>query len=79
MTVQELIEILQGVEDKEREVVVSMDEEGNGFRPVHQIDANSLFDPTENEVGIETLTPELREQGYCEEDLGCGTPCIVIW
>jgi hypothetical protein len=31
------------------------------------------------EVGIKELTPDLREQGYTEEDLGHGEDCVVLW
>lgn len=37
MTVQEFIDLLQEVDDKEREVVVQRDSEGNGYSPLADV------------------------------------------
>ena len=75
MTVRELIELLQQ-EDGERIVVLSRDEEGNGFQPLVDVATAAYRD---GDTGIEELTEELREQGYSEEDVMKGTPAVVLW
>lgn len=77
MTVGELIEALAGV-DVTRIVVLSVDEEGNDFNELREIDITSNFTADE-EVGPEALTPELVEQGYGAEDIVGGRPCVVLW
>ena len=75
MTVKELIKKLQK-EDPNRIVVLSIDEEGNGFKELADVQTASYQD---GETGLEKLTPELKKQGYSEEDLLDGTPAIVLW
>lgn len=60
-------------------VVVSRDEEGNGFLPVREIsDDNNMYE--DGEVGLHHLTPGLESQQYTEEDLRLtGNRCIVLW
>ena len=75
MNVRELIELLQK-EDGERLVVLAIDEEGNGFRPLADVATAAYRD---GETGIEELTDEFREQGFSEEDVMRGIPAVVLW
>lgn len=76
MTVRELIERLKQ-EDPDRVVVLSQDAEGNGFDTLHTVEAMAYSD---GEVGYQILTPEMKKQGYTEEDLmPDGTPALVLW
>lgn len=75
MTVKELIEKLLTL-DPNRVVVLSRDEEGNGFNELAHI-TNCSY--RKGEIGLEQLTAELRRQGYTEEDLMEGTPALVLW
>lgn len=76
MTVKELIEILNKVENKDKLVVMSRDPEGNGYSPMYCIDENCSYD--DGEIGLETLTDELKAGGYSEEDVKDGAPAIVL-
>jgi hypothetical protein len=78
MTVKELIELLCK-EDKDRIVVMSSDEEGNGFSELCAIET-AMYDPKSRETGLEKLTKSLKDQGYTDEDvMTCGKKAIVLW
>jgi hypothetical protein len=78
MKVKELIKILSK-ENPERVVVLSMDEEGNGFSPLSGVQRAS-FDEDEQNIGIEELTDDHKEEGYSEYDLlENGIPALVLW
>lgn len=79
MKVSELIELLKS-EDPERIVILSRDCEGNGYSPLYNVETAAYKDA---EIGLESindLTPDIRELGYCEDDiLVGGQPAIVFW
>ena len=76
MLVKELIEILEEFEESDL-VVLSNDEEGNGYRKLEQVDLLSYYD---GEVGIRKLTANLKTQGYSDEDvLDYGENCAVFY
>lgn len=83
MTVGELIELLQK-EDPEREVIISMDSEGNEFSPLSDY-SPELYVPDSTwsgEIYLEELTEEDIENGYTEDDVYDGTDgvkAIVLW
>lgn len=81
MKAKELIELLQRV-DPETEIVVSRDSEGNGYNKLGSVNVDEYAfrpDGHEVEIGLRTLTKELERQGYSDEDVLDGTPCVVIW
>lgn len=80
MTVKELIELLK-LESDDRLVVMSKDGEGNDFSPLADYStASYVADSTwSGEIGLERLTPELRKQGYSEDDVKHGIPALVLW
>lgn len=72
VTVKELKEILNNVED-DAIVVLSSDEEGNSFSPLHNSIGIYNYEPNENdrgEVYPRELTEELIKRGWSESDLG---------
>ncbi len=78
MKVKELIELLS-TEFPEDEVVISIDEEGNGFSAINCI-SRSVFDG--EYIYLRELTPELETQGFTEEDMYTGEDgknCVVLW
>jgi hypothetical protein len=78
MKVRKLIEQLQTI-DPEREVVLSRDEEGNGFSSLEDVELMTYLD---GEVYIECLTTRHLESGFTREDM-CpsddGVPAVVLW
>ena len=77
MTVRELIEILSSM-DPDRIIVLSDDDEGNGYRPAHCISDNCAY--KDHEIGMESLSEKDRRAGYTEEDImSDGHPCVVLW
>lgn len=77
MKIKDLIEQLQKL-DPELLVVLSKDEEGNGYSELAYIEPNSRF--SEGEVSPNILTEELDEEGWSEEDfLDDGIPCVILW
>lgn len=81
MTVKELIEQLKQCDPKAI-VVMSSDGEGNSFSPLADVDDSHVYqaDSTwSGEIGFKELTEELKEDGYTEEDLLDGEPCVVVW
>ena len=76
MTVKQLIEKLQSVEP-DRLVVVSRDEEGNGFSKLWEIETCAY---AEGEIGLESLTTEDVQRGYTAEDVMThGEKAVVLW
>lgn len=72
VTVKELKEILNNVED-DAIVVLSSDEEGNSFSPLDNSIGINNYEPNENyrgEIYPRELTEELIEKGWTEADLG---------
>lgn len=80
MNVGQLIDQLQEL-DPSLLVVMSCDEEGNGFGEVREVQSdNRIFnDEDDGSVGYAALTPELEESGYTEDDIYEGAPCVVLW
>lgn len=81
MTVKELIEALQKV-DQTRIVILQKDGEGNGYSPIAGIDDNTVYEAEttySGEVRIHHLTDALIEQGFSDEDVGDGQPCLVLY
>ena len=77
ITVGELIALLQQ-ENPKRVVVMSRDEEGNGFMPLHAVET-CAFNEDDGDVGIEKLNESLVEAGYTEEDIMTGgKPAILL-
>lgn len=81
MKIKELMELLKGF-DPDTIVVMSKDAEGNGYSPLTEISSGDNY-VAENSwsgyVGPPELTDELRDEGYSEEDIVDGVPCIVLW
>ncbi len=79
MKIKQLIAILSKM-DQERIVVLQIDSEGNGYNSCRGADDNAVYDGKDNgQVSIETLTKALEKQGFSEEDLGTGKPCVVLY
>lgn len=85
MTVKQLIGQLQEC-DPDDVVILSKDEEGNGFSPLAELgDGVYVPDSTwSGEVHLRELTPELIEQGYTDEDVRTvgedgAMKCVTLW
>lgn len=83
MTVKQLIEKLQKIENKNRIVIVQGDGEGNSYSPLAGVDAENVAYEEENSwsviCGLEYLTKELEEEHYGEEDVCDGVPAAVLF
>ena len=82
MTVQELIDQLNTIEDKNRIVILQKDSEGNGYSPLAGADDNAVYEADtkySGTVGYERITKDLRASGYSDDDVGTGVPCAVLW
>ena len=62
-------------------VVLSKDEDGNGFGELNDVDGdNNKFDAEDGEIGLDHLTPDLEKEGFGEDDVMTGgVPAIVLW
>jgi len=71
MTVAELIQELDRIEDKTRLVIIQKDGEGNGYSPISCVEEDGYVAEEDwlGERTLEALTPELESQGYSEEDV----------
>ena len=81
MTVAELITELQKV-DPNRIVILQKDAEGNGHKLLEGVDDNAVYEAINSwrgEVKYQTLTDEMRKQGYSDDDVGEGKPCLVLY
>ena len=80
MKVKKLIEILQDYNPDDL-VILSIDEEGNAFNELRFI-GEMRYSRDWKEAKYRTLTPEMKERGYCEDDIYTeeqGVNCIVLW
>ena len=86
MKVNELIDKLCDL-DPDLEVILSKDEEGNGFSPASDDFFIGLYFSdygyNDGKIGYKKLTPKMIEMGYTEEDLlseeNGAVPCVVIY
>jgi hypothetical protein len=83
-TVKEFIEELQKYPE-DYVVITSRDAEGNGFSPVADL-GDGAYVPNSSysgDLALLRLTPELKREGYTEEDLpdpnDTSFPCVCIW
>ena len=69
MKAKDLAAIL--MQHPDREVVLQKDPEGNGYSPLSDFWTGAYLPKTTwyGEAGLEELTPELKEQGFSEEDV----------
>ena len=67
MTVQDLINELEDIEDKSQMMIMSVD--GNYYDPIDQVETGYRYHDEYREVGLIELTPELEKHGYTDEDL----------
>ncbi len=79
MKVRELLEELKAV-DPEAEVIMSSDGEGNSHSPLASlwIGSYEAYTTWSGGVGFAAMTPELREQGYGDEDILEGAPAVIL-
>lgn len=80
MTVKELIEQLQKIENKDRIVIMSKDAEGNDYSPLYDLSEKSYKAETTwyGEVSPEFLTDEMKDEGWTDEDIKGGEPALVL-
>ena len=79
MKVKDLLVVLNDIEDKEIPVVLSRDEEGNGFSYLSACEFY-MFNDESNEIGLIELTEELIKKQYTEEDvMENGVKSLVLW
>lgn len=83
MKVKELKALLETLDDEYR-VVLSKDSEGNSFSPLcdHTIAVYVPETTWYGDIYLSELTPELRKQGYTEEDTyqgDDGEKAVVFW
>ena len=81
MKVKELIEELEKL-NPEKEVILSKDEEGNGFIPLSAVSDNAVYVSEYNEIWPEELTEEMKKIWYTKEDVydgDGGVKSVVLW
>lgn len=82
MKVKELIVMLQQ-ENQDALVVMSKDSEGNNFSPFYSFGNENTYraeSTWSGETGFDKMTPELREQGYGNDDaITDGEPAVVLY
>ena len=77
MNVKMLKELLQNFNDNDL-IVLSKDEEGNGFSPLADAE-EVIYVPNSTwsgDIYYKKLTPELEKEGYSEEDVYFGDDAI---
>jgi hypothetical protein len=82
MKVRDLILLLQQ-SNLDAEVLIASDCEGNSYHTLDEFGlavTNNAYNDSDNEisVGINYLTPELKEQGYSNQDIK-DNPCIILY
>ena len=83
MKVKELIAELSKCEDQDALVILSIDQEGNNFHPIRDVDDNSGYEDLDGvglgNVGIWNLTEKLQADGFTAEDVVRKQRAVVIW
>lgn len=83
MTVQELIDMLTKLPNKDRIVVQSIDSEGNSIRNTAEVSEGAFEQDSswDGELRLEELTDELIDLGFGPEDVGSeeAKPCVCFW
>lgn len=71
ITVRELIELLSKCNPDDI-VIIGKDAEGNGFSPLANIEEEMYTPYTtySGEISLRSLTPELEERGFTEDEVG---------
>ena len=82
-TIKDLKEAIKDLPD-DLIVVLQSDPEGNRYRMAAGLDADNTGVSGDRWYNLETkyikLTPELADEGYCEDDIDEDvTPCAIIW
>jgi hypothetical protein len=82
MKVKELKAILAQCDDED-DVIMASDAEGNSYHPLSADGVNTHEYNWDGEyyaeIGLRTLTPELEQHGYSEEDVMEGKPCVIFY
>ena len=84
MTVQQLIDELQTL-DKDAIVVIQSDADGTEYSPLVGAEGNVVYLPESDwsgEVKYKTLTPDMIDEGYTEDDVydgEDGQSCVLVW
>jgi hypothetical protein len=77
-----VIDLIQRLSDLDPglEVLIAIDEEGNGFHKLEDIDTNSAYDPADGHY-IESIKPQGPSEDVDPEDVAPEgwEPCIVLW
>jgi len=76
ITVKKLRDLLRDI-DGSRVVLLSIDEEGNGFNELRSVSRNCVTG--NGQIKLEKLTPDLEKLGFTNEDVGKGKPAIILW
>jgi hypothetical protein len=77
MTVAEVMGLLEG-QNPDAIVVMAGDEEGNYYSTISGIEGD-LYMNDDGDVGYNTMNQELRDEGYTDDDLVVGEPCVVLY
>ncbi len=78
MTVKKLKEIIKNMDD-DVIIIMSRDEDGNGYAPLSEVDTEFLWSEEDRDIGFGKLTDDLIKEGYGEEDIIKGKPALVLW
>ena len=81
MKVKQLKHLLEKCNDSD-EVVLSTDEEGNGFSPLSDVERGMTYSPLYGTTAIQELTDDDIAQGFTEEDVSDepdAVPCIILY
>jgi hypothetical protein len=68
--------------NNEDEVVLSIDEEGNGFSPLLDVERGMTYSPVYRTTAIRELSEDDIKQGFSEEDVSANPddlPCIILY
>ena len=80
MTVQELIDMLMKIRNKNRLVILQKDPEGHGFSPAYDgVDANVVWQQNVQGIKMQKLTEASKKMGCTKADVGTGVPAVILW
>jgi hypothetical protein len=76
MTIGELVKALQALPDQTAQVVMSQDEEGNGYSPLAELTADYIYRATHSYQG-DVYPLDDEDEEYEAQDGDC--PCVILW
>ena len=77
--VRDLKKIIKNMDD-DALIVISIDPEGNAYRPIVDHSPQYSYDENSQEIGLTSIDESMKLAGYTEDEvMEGGEPCLLLW